>query len=79
MNKSNQLKPVYIGMVIAILVGVLAYAWYSTSNRNQTGSGNGHGEQQANAETDANAPEKGPHSGKLWRDGSFALEVKIFD
>ncbi len=79
MNKSNQLKPVYIGVVIAILVGVLAYAWYSTSNRNQASSGNGHGEQQTNAEADANAPEKGPHSGKLWRDGSFALEVKIFE
>lgn len=79
MNKTNHLKPVYVVIAIAMLAALLAYAWYSASNRNQASSGNAHGEQQASADVDANSPEKGPHSGKLWRDGNFALEVKIFE
>lgn len=35
----------------------------------------GHGEEQAHGHDDA----KGPHGGKLFRDGDYALEIKIFE
>ncbi len=61
--------------VIALLVVLSAVAWYKTGNKTET---SGHGEV---AEEKAAVPgdEKGPHGGRLYRDGDFAAEVKIFE
>lgn len=59
---------------IALLVILSAIAWYKTGNK----ATNGHDEP---AEEKAAVPgdEKGPHGGRLYRDGDFAAEVKIFE
>jgi len=72
----NQPKNILIASgAIALLVVLCAIAWYKTSNKPVTSE---HGEA---VEEKAAVPgdEKGPHGGRLYRDGDFAAEVKIFE
>lgn len=62
--------------IIALLVVLCAAAWYKTGQK--TNSSSAHGE--ATEEKVAVAgDEKGPHGGRLYRDGDFSAEVKIFE
>ena len=62
--------------VIALLVMLCALAWYKTGNKSQTSSSHGEAiEEKAAVAGD----EKGPHGGRLYRDGDFSAEVKIFE
>lgn len=62
--------------VIALLVMLCALAWYKTGNKSQTSSAHGETiEEKAAVAGD----EKGPHGGRLYRDGDFSAEVKIFE
>lgn len=60
--------------VIALLVMLCALAWYKTGNKSQTSSAHGEAiEEKAAVAGD----EKGPHGGRLYRDGDFSAEVKF--
>ena len=61
--------------VIALLVVLCAIAWYKTGNKAETSSHNEVTEEKVAVAGD----EKGPHGGRLYRDGDFAAEVKIFE
>ena len=61
--------------VIALLVVLCAIAWYKTGNKAETSSHNEVTEEKVAVVGD----EKGPHGGRLYRDGDFAAEVKIFE
>ena len=62
--------------IIALLVVLCAVAWYKTGQKTQSSSAHG----EATAEKVAVAgDEKGPHGGRLYRDGDFSAEVKIFE
>lgn len=78
MSQTNQksFKYLYSILAIALLVAILGYAWYSVSHRNAGDDQTGH---DAHEQESQPVSEKGPHGGKLLRDGSFALEVKIFE
>lgn len=74
MNKPTN-KIVATG-AIALLIVLCALAWYKTSNKSQTSLAHG----EATGEKVAVAgDEKGPHGGRLYRDGEFSAEVKIFE
>ncbi len=62
-------------VIVVLLIAMLGYAWYKVNHKAEHGAT--HGENAA--ETIAEVSEKGPHGGKLLRDGAFALEVKIFE
>jgi cobalt-zinc-cadmium efflux system membrane fusion protein len=62
--------------VISLLVILCAIAWYKTGNKPQTKS---HGEAATEEKVAVAGDEKGPHGGRLYRDGDFAAEVKIFE
>jgi len=61
--------------VIALLVVLCAIAWYKTGNKAETSSQSEGAEEKVAVAGD----EKGPHGGRLYRDGDFAAEVKIFE
>ncbi|MDM1022044.1 efflux RND transporter periplasmic adaptor subunit [Acinetobacter sp. VNK23] len=61
--------------VIALLVILCAIAWYKTGNKAETSSHSEGAEEKVAVVGD----EKGPHAGRLYRDGDFAAEVKIFE
>lgn len=61
--------------VIALLIVLCAVAWYKTGNKSQTSA---HGETKEE-KVAAAGDEKGPHGGRLYRDGDFSAEVKIFE
>lgn len=61
--------------VIALLVVLSAIAWYKTGNKAETSSQSEVAEDKVAVAGD----EKGPHGGRLYRDGDFAAEVKIFE
>ena len=61
--------------VIALLVILCAIAWYKTGNKAETSSHSEGAEEKVAVVGD----EKGPHGGRLYRDGDFAAEVKIFE
>ncbi|MDA4884212.1 efflux RND transporter periplasmic adaptor subunit [Acinetobacter baumannii] len=62
--------------VISLLVILCAIAWYKTGNKPQTES---HGEAGTEEKVAVAGDEKGPHGGRLYRDGDFSAEVKIFE
>ena len=62
--------------VIALLVMLCALAWYKTGNKSQTSSAHGEAVEEKAAIA---GDEKGPHGGRLYRDGDFSAEVKIFE
>ena len=62
--------------VIALLVMLCALAWYKTGNKSQTSSAHGEATEEKAAVA---GDEKGPHGGRLYRDGDFSAEVKIFE
>ncbi|AUT32838.1 efflux RND transporter periplasmic adaptor subunit [Acinetobacter baumannii] len=62
--------------VIALLVMLCALAWYKTGNKSQTSSAHGEAVEEKAAVA---GDEKGPHGGRLYRDGDFSAEVKIFE
>ncbi len=64
----------YITLAIALLASILGYAWHNVSERGLHKPAGAHGAAKTPLEV-----EKGPHGGKLLRDGDFALEVKIFE
>ena len=76
MSQKNHQSKKYIYSVLAIvlLISILGYAWYSVNHRATAASGH-----ESSAEEATPVSEKGPHGGKLLRDGRFALEVKIFE
>lgn len=78
MSQTNQrtFKNLYIILAIALLITILGYAWYSVNHRNSGHDNTGHATHEEEVQP---VSEKGPHGGKLLRDGSFALEVKIFE
>ena len=61
--------------VVALLIVLCAIAWYKTGNKTQA---SGHGE-VAEEKVAVAGDEKGPHGGRLYRDGDFSAEVKIFE
>ena len=61
---------------IALLIVLCALAWYKTSNKSQTSSAHGEATEEKVAVA---GDEKGPHGGRLYRDGDFSAEVKIFE
>lgn len=62
--------------IITLLVILCAVAWYKTGNKTQASSA--HGETTSEKVAVA-GDEKGPHGGRLYRDGDFSAEVKIFE
>lgn len=58
---------------LILALGLLLTACHS-HDPHEDEHGHGHG-----AETAAEEPEKGPHRGRMLRDGNFALEVAIFE
>lgn len=60
-------------LILVLLFGVFITACDGTSSQHATTSQGGHGE-TAEAE-----PEKGPHGGRLLKDGDFTLELSIFE
>ena len=74
MNKTTN-KIVATG-AIALLIVMCALAWYKTSNKSQTSSAHGEATEEKVAVA---GDEKGPHGGRLYRDGDFSAEVKIFE
>lgn len=60
--------------VVALLIILCAIAWYKTGNKPQASSGEAVEESVTVA-----GDEKGPHGGRLYRDGDFSTEVKIFE
>lgn len=62
--------------VIALLVMLCALAWYKTGNKSQVSSAHGEAVEEKAAVA---GDEKGPHGGRLYRDGDFSAEVKIFE
>ena len=74
MNKPTN-KIVATG-AIALLIVLCALAWYKTSNKSQTSSAHGEATEEKVAVA---GDEKGPHGGRLYRDGDFSAEVKIFE
>lgn len=74
MNKSK--NTLIASGVIALLIVLCAVAWYKTGNTSQ--SATGHGE-TSEAKVTVAGDEKGPHGGRLYRDGDFSVEVKIFE
>lgn len=71
MNKPTN-KIVATG-AIALLIVLCALAWYKTSNKSQTSSAHGEATEEKVAVA---GDEKGPHGGRLYRDGDFSAEVK---
>jgi cobalt-zinc-cadmium efflux system membrane fusion protein len=69
MNKQTN---TLIATGIALLVVLCAMAWYKTGNKTQV---SGHGE-VAEEKVAVAGDEKGPHGGRLYRDGDFSAEVK---
>ncbi len=61
--------------VVALLIVLCAIAWYKTGNKTQV---SGHSE-VAEEKVAVAGDEKGPHGGRLYRDGDFSAEVKIFE
>lgn len=74
MNKPTN-KIVATG-AIALLIVLCALAWYKTSNKSQTSSAHGEATEEKVAVA---GDEKGPQGGRLYRDGDFSAEVKIFE
>lgn len=74
MNKPTN-KIVATG-AIALLIVLCALAWYKTSNKSQTSSAHGEATEEKVAVA---GDDKGPHGGRLYRDGDFSAEVKIFE
>ena len=74
MNKPTN-KIVATG-AIALLIVLCALAWYKTSNKSQSSSAHGEVTEEKVAVA---GDEKGPHGGRLYRDGDFSAEVKIFE
>ncbi|MDH0970938.1 MULTISPECIES: efflux RND transporter periplasmic adaptor subunit [Acinetobacter] len=74
MNKPK--NTVIVTGVIALLVMLCALAWYKTGNKSQTSSAHGEAVEEKAAVA---GDEKGPHGGRLYRDGDFSAEVKIFE
>ncbi|MFW2099931.1 MULTISPECIES: efflux RND transporter periplasmic adaptor subunit [Acinetobacter] len=62
--------------IIALLVVLCALAWYKTGNKSSSSSENA---EQVEDNVAVAGDEKGPHGGRLYRDGDFAAEVKIFE
>lgn len=60
--------------VVALLIILCAIAWYKTGNKPKANSGETVEESVAVA-----GDEKGQHGGRLYRDGDFSTEVKIFE
>ncbi|WP_291373976.1 efflux RND transporter periplasmic adaptor subunit [Acinetobacter sp. UBA6720] len=61
--------------IIALLVVLCAIAWYKTGNKSQSSAHGVATEEKVVVAGD----EKGPHGGRLYRDGDFSAEVKIFE
>lgn len=68
-------------IVIAVIIGLLAGAWILNKDKSNPDAIK-HGPAATVAEGDAKEkgkPVKGPHGGKLFKEGDFALEVTIFE
>lgn len=72
-------KFIYIGLAVVLLVAMLGYAWYNVNHKGASDETNEDSHAGQTSAAEGSAPEKGPHGGKLFRDGDFALEVKIFE
>lgn len=75
----KSLKFIYIGLAVVLLVAMLGYAWYNVNHKAVSADSHAHSQAGKAAEAEGAVPEKGPNGGKLFRDGAFALEVKIFE
>jgi cobalt-zinc-cadmium efflux system membrane fusion protein len=62
--------------IIALLVVLCAVAWYKTGQKTQSSSAHG---EATEVKVAVAGDEKGPHGGRLYRDGDFSAEVKIFE
>lgn len=71
----KSLKFIYLGLAVVLLLAMLGYAWYNVNHKTDNAGPN----QDSHAGQESEVSEKGPHGGKLLRDGAFSLEVKIFE
>lgn len=60
--------------VVALLIILCAIAWYKTGNKPKANSG-----ETVEESVPVAGDEKGQHGGRLYRDGDFSTEVKIFE
>lgn len=71
MNKS---KNTFIATgLIALLIVLCVIAWYKTANKAEVAG------ESVEEKVAVPGDEKGPHGGRLYRNGDFATEVKIFE
>lgn len=79
-SKTTVQKTVLAVLILASLVGGGAYVWHESGHQNTANHahGDGHAEHSTPAPDQAST-ERGQHGGKLFRDGNFALELKIFE
>jgi cobalt-zinc-cadmium efflux system membrane fusion protein len=67
-------------ITMAVIVGGLIFGFVILRmERSQPGEEHGHGEHGEHGEPDAKEFERGPHRGRMLRDGNFALELSIFE
>lgn len=80
-SKTTLQKTALTVLVLAGFVGGGAYVWHEANHQATSTHEHGHGDGHATVPTTDSAAvsERGPHGGKLFRQGNFALELKIFE
>ena len=68
----------FLATVVILAVGVLLGAWIMFAERGH-GPGDEHGHGHGAEESAAAAMEKGPHGGRMLREGDFAVEMTVFE
>lgn len=80
-SKTSAKTLFFILVITALISSIMGYAWWKTSTPDLSSAHAEHGDDEANdlhteAETE---PAKGAHGGRLFQQGDFSLEVKIFE
>lgn len=76
MNQTTLKKTALSVLVLSVLVGGGAYVWHGSNQQTPTDS---HGSATAAATAADPESERGQHGGKLFRNGDFSMELKIFE
>ncbi|MEY2864473.1 MAG: hypothetical protein RLY58_2180 [Pseudomonadota bacterium] len=67
-------------LILALISSIMGYAWWKTSTPNRSSEHAEHVEEKTGEHAEEEAtPAKGPHGGRLFKQGGFSLEVKIFE
>ncbi|MFZ3192238.1 MAG: efflux RND transporter periplasmic adaptor subunit [Moraxellaceae bacterium] len=77
----KSLKNIGIMVLIVVLISsIMGYAWWKTSTHNRSSEHAERAEEKTGEHAEEEAtPAKGPHGGRLFKQGDFSLEVKIFE